>query len=132
MIEIVDILILIFAHFWADFVVQTRSMAKMKSKSVKYLTLHVLAYSLMFLAILFVAHPLLMITGYKTIILFVSFNFVMHWMTDYVSSKVSSACHVKHQETKDGAWEHLFWVVIGFDQLIHMVTLFLSYYSFNQ
>lgn len=108
---------LIFTHWLADFICQTDSMAKNKSKSNKWLSKHILAY----MAVLSVFAT---IAGFhlpgKYWMSFVLINGVAHFAIDYCTSRVSSACWARGQV-------HDFFVVIGFDQALHMSTLYFTY-----
>jgi len=81
-------------------------MAKGKSKSFKWLTTHIVVYTL----------PLIPI-GLKWAL----FNGAAHWCVDAVTSRVSSKMWAQGRV-------HDFFVVIGFDQLIHVVCLLASYH----
>lgn len=102
---LIDILIIIWLHFIADFIMQSDKMAKGKSSSNFWLGLHVTVYSL----------PMLWF-GWQ----FALVNWVGHFVTDYFTSRAS-----KKQ------WEngevHNFFVIVGLDQAIHMTTLILTY-----
>lgn len=111
MIEWHTVSLLIVLHFIGDFILQTDKMAINKSTSNKWLSYHVLAYSLPFIII----HPM-----------YALINAVLHWVTDYVTSRVASKMHL---EGKRG----LFFKTIGFDQMVHMLTLFMTYiYLFGE
>lgn len=103
--SIITILILIWIHFVADFILQSDAMAKNKSKSNKWLLLHVAVYSIPFLWF-----------GW----LFTLVNGVAHFVTDFITSRITSKLHAKGEI-------HWFFVVIGFDQAIHITTLILTY-----
>ena len=101
----ITLIFIILLHWLADFVLQTDQMAQNKSKSLYWLTLHVFAYSLIFFGF-----------GWK----FVLITFVCHWITDFVTSKITS--YYWKIENR-----HMFFVVIGFDQFLHITQLLLTY-----
>lgn len=101
MSELEVVIALIWVHFIADFVLQTDRMAMSKSGSNAWLAIHVGAYSL----------PLVLF-GAK----FALVNAAAHFVTDWISSRATSKLW------KAGK-RHLFFVVIGLDQAIHMTCL---------
>lgn len=100
-----DIMTILFLHFVGDFIFQSDKMAKGKSVSNKWLGLHVSVYCL----------PLILVSP-----LYALANFVPHFLTDYVSSRVGGNLY------REGDI-HNFFVVVGFDQLLHALTLILTY-----
>lgn len=97
-------IILVF-HWFADFVCQTRQMANNKSKSSYWLGYHILVYSI-----------IMSIFGWR----FALINGLAHFITDFCTSKGTSFFWKKQNI-------HAFFVVIGFDQLLHIVILYWSY-----
>ena len=112
---VATIILLLFTHFVADFVFQTDKQAKQKSTSNKWLSYHVASYSLGLLAF-----GLLWIGFGWNVWLWVVLNAVLHWCTDWVTSRINSKLW-KDQKV------HWFFVSIGFDQFIHYTTLILTY-----
>jgi hypothetical protein len=107
MISVPILLLLVWVHTIADFVFQTDKMAINKSSSNRWLTLHVWVYIL----------PFMVLFGPS----FAAVNFLLHWATDYVSSRMTSKLW------KAGK-RHAFFVVIGIDQALHMTALILTYH----
>jgi hypothetical protein len=97
-------------HWFGDFVLQTNCQATKKSKRLDALSLHVATY----MPTLFRRSRNLVRLG--AAIVFTVLNGGFHFATDYFTSHVSS----KLRATQD--W-YLFFVIIGFDQFIHQVTL---------
>ena len=110
------ILSIIIIHFVADFVCQTNEMALYKSKSNYHLTLHVVVYSGVLLSI----YPLLLLDAPMTALMFVGVNGVLHWITDYFTSRLNARLWKEEKR-------HAFFIGIGFDQVIHYSCLFISY-----
>lgn len=120
-------LLLIVIHFVGDFFFQTDKMAINKSKSNYWLTVHVSVYSLVlfFLSTIF-------IHDYSALLYFVMANFMLHWITDFFTSRLTSHLYQKSQEYPHekfifNSWRHWFFTAIGADQVIHYTCLFLTY-----
>lgn len=95
------LILIIWLHFLADFILQTDEMAKGKSSSFKWLTAHAGMYSLPFFFI-----------GWKYALM----NAGLHWCVDAVTSRIAKYFFLRDQR-------HWFFVVIGCDQAIHMTCL---------
>lgn len=104
---------LLLVHWLADFICQTDWMAKNKSSDTQALTAHVLLYTFI---LLLCGLPLFF--G-MTAFLWAAVNGCAHWLTDFVTSKITKKL-----------WEqqrvHDFFVVVGLDQVLHYVVLFWS------
>lgn len=112
MLTIQTILLILATHWVADFILQSDYFAKNKSSDNTILAIHCLTYITPFAALsLFIP-----ITGEWLLL-----NFVAHYITDYNTSRITK----KLWEAKEVHW---FFVVIGFDQLLHYSMLFASYY----
>lgn len=116
--EIRIIIGILIVHFIGDFIYQTNTMAVNKSKSIKWLSYHILVYTL----VLFLGGFLYWTGQSASVILFFIFlNGAIHWIVDFFTSKITSYLWKSEQI-------HNFFVVIGLDQLIHYSTLFITYY----
>ena len=103
--DLMIMLSLIWIHFIADFMMQSDRIALNKSKSNLILLQHVAIYGIFLLPFGLV---------------FALVNTVLHFITDYCTSRATSALWKNNQR-------HWFFVVIGLDQAIHMTCLFVSY-----
>lgn len=103
---ILDILLICLFHWVSDFVLQTNAMATQKSSSIKWLSLHICVYVLPFFWF-----------GW----MFALINGAAHWVVDFFTSRASGYFWKKNDM-------HWFFVVVGFDQLLHMATLFGTYH----
>ncbi|MCC7303270.1 MAG: DUF3307 domain-containing protein [Bacteroidia bacterium] len=111
-----SVLFIVITHFVADFLCQTDKMALNKSHSLKWLSLHVLTYT----AVLGVSSTIFMqAAGWGNILLFIGMNGGLHFITDFFTSKATSRLY--KLESK-----HWFFVMIGLDQMIHYLCLFLT------
>lgn len=108
--NIYPIIALLNIHWISDFALQTDKMATQKSKSFKYLSFHALVYTIPFLFI-----------GFQ----FAIINGILHWIVDAITSRITSYLWKENDR-------HNFFLTIGLDQLIHTVTLIITYnYFFN-
>jgi len=98
------LIFVLIGHWIADFICQSDYMARNKSSSNKALGLHILAYTLV-----------MSVFGIK----FALVNGAIHFVVDYMTSRITKKLWAKQDV-------HNFFVVIGFDQLIHTVTLLLT------
>ena len=108
-----QLICLLAVHWLGDFVLQSHWMSVNKSKRLDALAIHVATYTTTLLvgsALLFGVHEI------GPLALFVGVNGTLHFATDFVTSQITS--RLWHQQR-----EHLFFVAVGFDQLIHQVTL---------
>jgi peptidoglycan biosynthesis protein MviN/MurJ (putative lipid II flippase) len=101
----IDILILVWLHFIADFILQSDKMAINKSSDNKWLALHVIIYTL----------PLFWFGFWFALI-----NGTLHYVTDYFTSRWTSRLWAEEKR-------HWFFVVIGLDQALHLTALFVTY-----
>ncbi len=105
-----QLVVLLATHWVGDFVLQTNFQASNKNKRLDALSLHVATYT----AVLFVAAIILF--GVMSAITFAAVNGAFHFGTDYITSRASSKFWAEQN------WRPFF-VMIGFDQLIHQATL---------
>jgi hypothetical protein len=115
-------LALILIHFIADFLCQTDSMALNKSKSIYWLTVHVITYTIV-LSIAIIIMAMVFNLNFKTAIIYALLNGALHFITDFFTSKLTS--RLAKLPSK-----HWFFVAIGADQLIHYYCLMISFYYF--
>ena len=112
MIDLYTVILILWAHWIGDFILQSDWHATNKSKHNGILLHHVACYSI----------PLTVI-GFLVPINFawILVNAIAHAVTDWCTSRVTSKLWVAGER-------HWFFVVIGLDQSIHFTTLFATYY----
>lgn len=125
MISITPIIVILFAHWVADFVMQNDWMAKGKSKSNIPLLVHGATYTTVITVILSVMAYYLHYSPVD-IIWFGIINGVLHTATDYVTSRLSSAAI--SADRLGGKIPNLgFFTIIGLDQMLHFIMLFYTW-----
>ncbi len=108
--------LIFFAHWVGDFLFQTTPMAIHKSHSIKWLSIHVLVYTgVIALASIIIMDP-------NTFWRYTLLNGAIHWVVDFFTSKIVS--RFKDQPRP-------FFILIGLDQLIHILSLLWTYYLFS-
>jgi hypothetical protein len=119
-ISIQMVVFILLIHFLGDFALQTSEQATNKSSSNYFLFMHVATYS----AVWFIA--MYGMTGiWQLSFCFAWATFGMHYITDYITSRLSK----KFFEAKD---YHNGFVVVGFDQVLHLMQLVFTYVSLSQ
>ena len=118
------VLVIIIVHWFADFVCQTHWQASNKSKNNLALLKHTIMYSL--IVMLTMEFSFLNLYGdtyeafWKTFT-FGGVTFFCHTITDYFTSRLNSRLWTKGET-------HNFFVSVGFDQVLHYIQLFTTYY----
>lgn len=118
-IHITVLLLVMAAHWVADFVLQSDWMAKGKSVSLVPLTAHVAVYTVVMTLVAPFAIP-----GNIAAMQWVLINAALHWVVDYFTSRTSAPLF------KAGDYHNGF-VVVGADQFIHLVCLTLTTVYFH-
>lgn len=104
------LILLMWTHYVADFLLQSDEMALNKSKDNGYLLFHSVIYSVCFIWVS---------------LTFVSIMFVSHFVIDFITSRGTSYLFKKNER-------HWFFCLIGLDQILHInviiILLFLEGY----
>lgn len=116
-INIWVVVIILFLHWVGDFVLQTDSMAKNKSKDDIVLFCHSYFYSIIFL---FPCVVYWCLFGSPMILILVPITIVCHGVQDYFTSRLNARLW------KEGR-THAFFVSMGFDQLLHFAQLLITF-----
>lgn len=123
-INIGMLFILLTLHWICDFVLQTDKQAKGKSNNWSDLLAHTGSYTLGFFAAYCLAITITLphdpATFNLNLLWFFPITFICHTATDYYTSRINA------ELWKDKRL-HDFFVSIGFDQLLHIVQLVLTY-----
>lgn len=118
---LVEIFLILFTHWVADFVFQAEEWATNKNKSVKVLLKHTTVYSLIWFLPVAIGNLSLIGTT-----LFVLITFIAHTITDYFTSKIVSRMFAQKKFGTNIPNRGAF-TVIGFDQFLHYAQLFVTY-----
>ncbi len=118
MINIWILTIIIICHWLFDFVFQNAWMAINKSKNNKALILHTALYTVGWIC------PMTILLG-PIAGHFLVITFVLHTITDYITSRITTKLYLAGKR-------HKFFVMIGFDQVLHLLQLILTYYLLNK
>lgn len=108
-ININALCVVLILHFIGDFIMQSDRMGTCKSNNSVVLGEHVMIYSV----------PLMLVFGVQYGVI----NGLMHFLTDFSTSRWTSYLWKKKKR-------HWFFVVIGLDQLLHLLVLILTYNLF--
>jgi hypothetical protein len=106
------LLVMLTLHFIGDFLLQSDWMALNKSKNWDALSQHVLVYALT-IGVGFGWYTSL---DFTTAVDMTCLVFTMHILTDAITSRITARLYAAKQN-------HWFFVVIGFDQLLHAFQL---------
>lgn len=112
--NLIEIFSIILIHWFADFVLQTDKQAKGKSKNWEDLLAHTLTYSMCWWSMMF-------FLPWFEAAAFVGATFIFHTATDYFTSRLNTKLWNKGDV-------HNFFVSVGFDQVLHYVQLFTTYW----
>ena len=121
------IYVILFAHYFSDFVCQTDWMALNKSSSNKALSVHIGVYTLGLLSLVAVGSILLYgpAINFGVLVSWAALNGALHFATDYVSSRMSGRAY------KSGDLRG-FWAIVGADQMVHYIFLFATWTVLSQ
>ena len=109
-----NLILLMMVHWLADFALQSPDQANNKWHSAEALGRHVFTYSICMSVVL-----LYLFSGefpIRTTLFGCALLAVSHYLIDFVTSKIT------HKLYEDSRY-HDFFVVIGFDQFLHMLTI---------
>jgi hypothetical protein len=125
-LSLYEIFSIIFIHWIADFIFQTHWQATNKSKDDLALLSHTSTYSLCWVIPIFILFTKFGHNGdvyyrFNISFFFCVITLVLHTITDYFTSRLNSKLWAKGDV-------HNFFVSVGFDQCLHYVQLFLTYY----
>lgn len=126
--SLVTVLAILFIHWVADFLFQDVEWANNKSKDNTALEYHVLTYTLiMMLGIGILFSSIYNLIGTLLLTLLFGFiTYIAHFSIDYTTSRIVAKKFAKKEYgthiPNTGAF-----TVIGFDQFLHFVQLFLTY-----
>lgn len=104
---------ILIAHWIGDYLLQTTSMATEKSYRLKWLSLHILTYSSVLFAFC------LFLFSFEVALAYTLVNGFLHAGIDFITSRQSR----KYQDRP-----RIFYPILGFDQMLHMLSLYLTFH----
>lgn len=119
MFSLTTVFTIICVHFFADFFMQTDWQAQNKSTNIIALLSHTCIYSFVWIFGAMVLFP--KVDQEFLLLLFVLITFVTHTIIDFFTSKLNKRLWNEKKV-------HWFFVSVGFDQVLHYIQLFLTYY----
>ncbi len=126
MLTLTEIFVIIIVHWIADFIMQDEKWALGKSKNLNDLLAHTSLYSLLWFI------PMIFLIGVNwKVSVFVGTTFICHTITDYFTSRSVSKKFV-NKEYGSAIPNLGGFTIIGFDQVLHYIQLFLTYYYLKQ
>jgi hypothetical protein len=128
MLTLTEIFAILIIHWIADFVFQDEKWALGKSKNWKDLLSHTFTYSIIFFGLLSFMNPLFNVglTFYMGFYFFI-ITFIAHTITDYFTSRIVSKMF-ENKRYGSSIPNIGGFTIIGFDQILHYIQLFLTYY----
>ena len=117
---------ILIVHWLLDFVFQTTEEAANKSKSFKVLTSHTQTYAAgwgVFLIAHFIFNANFTFDVFTDISWFIVTTFITHTLIDFFTSKLTAKLFAKQDY-------HNFFVVVGFDQILHYLQLWFTFKLF--
>lgn len=113
--ELSTILLILLIHWCGDFCIQTHEQSQAKSTDMVQLFYHVGTYTLVW-----IIGSYCMLGDWGDAILFGMITFGCHFWTDFITSRIG-----KFYWNKGDI--HNGFVIVGFDQILHYIQLFLTY-----
>ena len=117
MIAVIVFSAILLFHWIADFVLQTDWQARNKSHNNRALLRHTATYA----GVMTLLMWLFLLLPFENAIRFGIITFVVHTIQDYWTSRLNARLWAEKEV-------HYFFVSIGFDQWLHFVQLFLTFY----
>ena len=111
------LMLFLISHWLADFIMQTDYEATNKSFDDSMLLKHTIKYSLVMSIII----GIFTLMTLPKILLFLIITFLCHTVQDYYTSRLNARLWQENRR-------HDFFVSVGFDQVLHYLQLFLTYF----
>ena len=132
MLTLTEIFVIIIVHWFADFIMQDEKWALGKSKNWEDLLSHTTVYSILWsIPMIFLFYNENFIKWWLSISCFILVTFLAHTITDYFTSRIVSK-KFTNKEYGSAIPNLGGFTIIGFDQVLHYIQLFLTYYYLKQ